>query len=96
MRLLLTLTAFALAGLATCEWLLALDGRQFDRVFHSASLGEDDPNRKDLVIESAAVFPGLVIQGEKDKNHWDGYYDIPPAERDVSDHYPLVVTFSFM
>lgn len=51
--------------------------------------------QKDLKIQSAVVYPGLVIQGWKDTNHWESYYKFPQSERELSDHYPLVVTFSF-
>ncbi len=72
-----------------------ISGRQYDRVFYSRSLGEDDPDRKDLVFNRVIIRRDLVVQGTVDANHWDGLYDIPQSERDISDHYPLVTEFVF-
>jgi endonuclease/exonuclease/phosphatase (EEP) superfamily protein YafD len=34
------------------------------------------------------------VRGEQaDRDHWNNFYKIPQAERDVSDHYPLLVEF---
>ncbi len=70
-----------------------ITGRQFDRIFYSPALARDEPNRKDLLFASAAVYPDMVIQGEVDANHYDNYYQIPADERDLSDHYPLMSEF---
>lgn len=72
-----------------------ISGRQYDRIFYSPSLAEDDPNRKDLVLRRVIVRRDLVVQGEVDRNHWDNLYKIPQSERDISDHYPLVAEFEF-
>jgi hypothetical protein len=31
---------------------------------------------------------------KQDTSHGDGYWMIPQVERDISDHYPVVATFS--
>ncbi|MGI9517859.1 MAG: endonuclease/exonuclease/phosphatase family protein [Pirellulaceae bacterium] len=72
-----------------------LSGRQYDRVFYSRPLGEDDPERSDLVLQDVRMRRDLVVRGDVDVDHWDSYYKIPQAERDLSDHYPLVVEFDF-
>jgi endonuclease/exonuclease/phosphatase family metal-dependent hydrolase len=73
-----------------------LNGQQYDRILLSKSLVEDDPKRKDLSFKSVAIRRDLVIRGkEQDKDHMDIYWTIPEAERDVSDHYPLVVTLDY-
>lgn len=46
-------------------------------------------------LEEVIVRRDLVVRGEVDQNHWDGYYEIPQEERDISDHYPLVAEFVF-
>ena len=70
-----------------------LVGRQFDRILVSPSLMEDTPERMDLVFDSIRCRHELVVRGERDKDHRDRFYQIPVVERDVSDHYPLLVEF---
>jgi endonuclease/exonuclease/phosphatase family metal-dependent hydrolase len=73
-----------------------LNGQQYDRILLSKRLVDDDPARKDLSFKSVAIRRDLVIRGkEQDKDHMDIYWTIPEAERDVSDHYPLVVTLDY-
>lgn len=72
-----------------------ITGRQYDRVFYSRPLGEDDPARSDLVLQDVRVRRDLVVRGEVDADHRDSCYKIPHEERDLSDHYPLVVDFEF-
>ena len=72
-----------------------LSGRQFDRILYSEGLGQDDPNRVDLVFSGAQVISELVIQGEVDRQHWKDYWQMSDQERDISDHYPVVVDFEF-
>ncbi|QDU26996.1 Endonuclease/Exonuclease/phosphatase family protein [Anatilimnocola aggregata] len=73
-----------------------LNGQQYDRILLSKGLTEDDPKRKDLCFKSVAIRHDLVIRGkEQDKDHMDIFWTIPEAERDVSDHYPLVVTLDY-
>lgn len=73
-----------------------LDGRQFDRIFCSRSLIEDDPDRPDLVFEKIEVRRDLAVQGTPDtpQEHWDDYWALPSEQRDLSDHYPVVATFA--
>lgn len=70
-------------------------GKQFDRILVSRSLIEDAPGRPDLVLQSVQVRPELAIRGERDgqQQHWERYWDIPPDQRDLSDHYPVIATF---
>ncbi len=71
-----------------------LPGKQFDRILVSPSMMEDTPNLPDLTFRSMALRKDVVVRGEQpDKDHWNMYYQIPPAERDLSDHYPLIATF---
>ena len=73
-----------------------LNGQQYDRILLSKGLVEDDPTRKDLSFKSVAIRRDLVIRGkEQDKDHMDIYWTIPEPERDISDHYPLVVTLDY-
>ncbi len=71
-----------------------LPGKQFDRILVSRGLIDDDPHKKDFVFRSIALRKDLVVRGkQQDKDHWNIYYQIPQAERDLSDHYPLIATF---
>ena len=71
-----------------------LPGRQFDRILVSPSLIEDTPNLPDLSFRSMDLRKDVVLRGtQPDKDHWNVYYQIPQAERDLSDHYPLLATF---
>jgi endonuclease/exonuclease/phosphatase family metal-dependent hydrolase len=73
-----------------------LNGQQYDRILLSKGLMEDDPSRKDLCFKSVAIRRDLVIRGKvQDKDHMDIYWTIPAEERDISDHYPLVVTLDY-
>ena len=70
-----------------------LIGRQFDRILVSQSLLKDAAGSQDLVYHSIQCRQDLVVRGTRDTDHRDLFYKIPAAERDVSDHYPLVVQF---
>ena len=70
-------------------------GRQYDRVFYSGPLANDDAMKTDLVFSQAQVRRDLVIQNEVDRDHWQNYWTIADNERDFSDHYPVVVDFVF-
>ena len=73
-----------------------LAGKQFDRVLVSQSLLDNRAGKQDLVFESIQRRKDLAVRGANaDTNHWDIYYQIPQAERDLSDHYPLVARFRF-
>lgn len=73
-----------------------LNGQQYDRILLTKGLTEDDPNRKDLCFKSVAIRRDLVVRGkQQDENHMDVFWTIPDEERDVSDHYPLVVTLDY-
>jgi len=69
-------------------------GKQFDRILVSTSLKQDDEKKRDLLFDSIRCEKDLVIRGKKaDADHRDIYYKIPQQERDISDHYPLIVRF---
>jgi endonuclease/exonuclease/phosphatase family metal-dependent hydrolase len=72
-----------------------LDGRQFDRILCSRSLLRDDPSRVDLVFKKIEVRRDLAVRGRQDtpEQHWETYWTLPPGERDLSDHFPVVATF---
>lgn len=72
-----------------------LDGRQFDRIFCSRALLEDDPSKPDLVFAEIKVVRQAAIRGRPDPldQHWDFYWSIPQDERDLSDHFPMLATF---
>jgi endonuclease/exonuclease/phosphatase family metal-dependent hydrolase len=73
-----------------------LDGKQYDRILVSPSLLEDAPGREDLVFTSIAVRRDLAVRSGVDspETHWDKYWETAPVERDTSDHWPVVATFS--
>ncbi|TWU45570.1 Endonuclease/Exonuclease/phosphatase family protein [Novipirellula aureliae] len=72
-----------------------ITGKQFDRIMVSRSLIEDTPRIPDLVFKSIRIHPELNIQASPDdpEKHWEGYWEIPSSERDISDHYPVIATF---
>lgn len=79
----------------TSERKTHLLGKAFDRILISRSLLQDDPSRQDLVFESIRVRPDLAIRGGQDSpsDHWDRYWEQPPHQRDLSDHYPVIADF---
>jgi endonuclease/exonuclease/phosphatase family metal-dependent hydrolase len=74
-----------------------LPGRQFDRILCSQSLVKDDPTKLDLVFGNIEVNRDVVIQGSPDvpEEHWEGFWKTNANDRDLSDHYPVVATFSW-
>ena len=68
--------------------------KQFDHILVTPSLVKGNPAGKGLVFESIAIRKDLVIRGEQDKDHMNVFWQIPQAERDVSDHYPVVAEFA--
>jgi endonuclease/exonuclease/phosphatase family metal-dependent hydrolase len=69
--------------------------KQFDHILATPSLLADAPDRRDLVLSSITVRKDLVVRGQQDQDHRDVFWRIPAAERDVSDHYPVVAEFDF-
>jgi endonuclease/exonuclease/phosphatase family metal-dependent hydrolase len=67
-----------------------INDRQYDRILLSPSLVGDKPGLKlDHVRRvTAGVIRGAGPDGQA---HFDDYYGVPDDERDVSDHYPVVV-----
>jgi len=72
-----------------------LPDRQFDRIFVSPSLIQDDPTRPDLVFSSIEVMGDLAIRGKLDTEdeHWEQHWDYDETLRDLSDHLPVQATF---
>ncbi len=73
-----------------------LPGRQFDRILATPSLVDDKPGVKDLSLKSVAVLHELNHRAGRDTqaDHWDDYWGIPDASRDISDHCPVLATFT--
>lgn len=72
-----------------------ISGKQFDRIFVSNAVVDNEKRKKDLVFSRIICRKDLVIVGEKDRNRFDGIYKIPQRERDISDHYPVIAEFLF-
>jgi endonuclease/exonuclease/phosphatase family metal-dependent hydrolase len=75
-----------------------LPGKHYDRVLVSPALVEDDPQRSDLVFSSIRRVESANVRGagvDSRQQHWDGgYWNFDAAERDISDHIPVLVRFS--
>ncbi len=73
-----------------------LNGGQYDRILISTALTTDF-EYKDLVFDAMHRRKNVVIRGQgQDSSHGSGYWQIPQAERDLSDHFPLAATFKFV
>ncbi len=72
-----------------------ITSKQLDRIFVSDSVFNNEAGKKDLVFSNITCRPDLVIVRGKDRNHFNGFYDIPQDERDISDHYPVIAEFLF-
>ncbi len=73
-----------------------LGGRQYDRILLSPPLIAGGSASRGLSFRSIALRRDLVLRGAgQDKDHFDIFWQIPAAERDISDHYPLVAEFEF-
>ncbi len=67
--------------------------KQFDRMLASPSLMSDGPE-SDWSFEKIEVLTTASIRGEPDGDaHWKKRLEIPIAELDLSDHYPVMATF---
>jgi endonuclease/exonuclease/phosphatase family metal-dependent hydrolase len=69
--------------------------KQFDHILATPSLMADAPGRSDIVFKSITIRKDLVVRKQQDQDHRDLFWKIPPDERDVSDHYPVVAEFEF-
>jgi endonuclease/exonuclease/phosphatase family metal-dependent hydrolase len=68
--------------------------KQFDHILVSPSLVHPPPRAAAFEFKSIEIRRDLVIRGAgQDKDHLDVYWKIPQAERDLSDHYPVVAEF---
>ncbi len=70
-------------------------GKEFDHLLASKAIIEDDPVKVDMVFSRMVVRKDLVIRGEPDKDRFNMFYSIPQAERDISDHYPVMAEVIF-
>lgn len=70
-------------------------GWQFDRILVSHAMLNDKRRTKDFVFSKIGNFRKAVVVDSQDSNHFDGFYDIPQAQRDFSDHYPIIAEFEF-
>jgi len=72
-----------------------IPNKSFDRILVSRSLLEDDPNRIDLAFEKMVRLKDLSVRGEVDpiEKHFNEYWQLDDASRDISDHWPLMAIF---
>ncbi len=72
-------------------------GRALDRILVSPSLLSDDSDRVDLSFDKIQRLRDLSVRGQPDATgeHYDRYWQMKAAERDISDHYPVMATFEF-
>jgi endonuclease/exonuclease/phosphatase family metal-dependent hydrolase len=68
--------------------------KQFDHILVSPTLVHAQPRGPAYEASSLQIRQDLVVRGAgQDKDHMDQFWKIPPRERDVSDHYPVVAEF---
>jgi endonuclease/exonuclease/phosphatase family metal-dependent hydrolase len=69
--------------------------KQFDHILVTPNLIGDKQRHAGVEFKSVAIRRDLVIRGQRqDEDHRDVYWTIPEAERDISDHYPVVAEFA--
>lgn len=69
--------------------------KQFDRILVSKSMLPSTPG-PGIKFKSIEVLSQYNIRGEgADLDHWDTRYTKDRAERDISDHHPVMATFEF-
>jgi len=69
--------------------------KQFDHILVTPSLVHPRPPLAGYEFKSIDIRRDLVIRGAgQDKDHQDQFWKIPVAERDISDHYPVVAEFT--
>jgi endonuclease/exonuclease/phosphatase family metal-dependent hydrolase len=68
--------------------------KQFDHILVTPAMVKGNSAGKCFKFESIAIRRDLVIRGAgQDQDHMNVFWQIPQAERDVSDHYPVVAEF---
>lgn len=69
--------------------------KQFDRIFVTKPMMESTAG-PGIKFRSIEVLSQYNIRGkEADMDHWDTRYTKDRAERDISDHHPVMATFEF-
>ncbi len=74
-----------------------LTNKSFDRILVSPSLLDDAAEKVDLSLEKIERFQDLSVNGTVDvpDDHWNKYWELDDANRDISDHWPIMATFQF-
>ena len=68
--------------------------KQFDHILVTPSLVKHSPQQPGFEFNTIDIRRDLVIRGAgQDQDHLDVFWKIPQAERDISDHYPVVAEF---
>jgi len=71
--------------------------KQFDHILATPSLVQPPPRVAAFEFKSIDIRRDLVIRGAgQDRDHLDQFWKIPQAERDISDHYPVVAEFGLV
>jgi endonuclease/exonuclease/phosphatase family metal-dependent hydrolase len=69
--------------------------KQFDHILVTPTLLKPPPRGPAFGFDRIQIRRDLVIRGAgQDQEHQDAYWKIPAAERDISDHYPVVAEFT--
>lgn len=69
--------------------------RQFDRILVSQSMVIDQEGQRDWVFEKVEILEDTVVRGARDgEAHWSRRLDSDLSELDVSDHFPVMATFT--
>jgi len=72
-----------------------LTHKQFDHILVTPSLVNPPAGMPGFAATAIDIRRDVVIRGAgQDKDHMDVYWKIAQAERDISDHYPLVAEFA--
>lgn len=68
--------------------------KQFDHILVTPSLISAHAGQPAFAFQAVSIRRDLVLRGlGQDKDHQDLFWKIPAAERDISDHYPVVAEF---
>lgn len=73
-----------------------ISGQEFDRILISSALESDKPGKEDLILDTVEMRSDVVVRKDPDRDRRSNLWKIPPAERDISDHYPIVARFKLV